>query len=78
MEALKLVVPIYLLIFILGGFRNIKMFLLLTGIVTMPFRTTYTILDVGPYIGWTNGINISLSDVSFICLFAYLVFKGVK
>jgi hypothetical protein len=76
MNALKIILPIYFVLFLLGGFRNIKMFLLLTGIVTMPFRTTYTIMDVGPYTGWTNGINISLSDVSFICLFFYLLLKG--
>lgn len=74
MNALKIILPIYFVLFLLGGFRNIKMFLLLTGIVTMPFRTTYTIMDVGPYTGWTNGINIALSDISFICLFAYLLF----
>ena len=44
----------------------------------MPFRTTYTIVDVGPYIGWTNGINIALSDVSFILLFLYLVITGKR
>ncbi len=78
MPALKIILPIYLVLFVLGGFRNIKLFLLLTGIVTMPFRTTYTILDIGPYIGWTNGIVIALSDVSFICLFIYLVVTGKK
>ncbi len=78
MEALKVIIPVYFVLFALGGFRNIKMFLLLTGIVTMPFRTTYTIMDVGPYIGWTNGITISLSDVSFICLFVYLLLTGRK
>lgn len=76
MNALKVIIPIYFVLFALGGFRNIKMFLLLTGIVTMPFRTTYTIMEIGPYIGWTNGINIALSDISFICLFVYLLFKG--
>jgi O-antigen ligase len=78
MEALKIIIPIYFIIFVLGGFRNIKMYLLLTGIVTMPFRTTYTIVDVGPYVGWTNGINIALSDVSFILLFIYLFITKTK
>lgn len=83
MEALKVIVPIYFVVFVLGGFRNIKMFLLLTGIVSLPFRTTYTLIDVGPYIGWTNGINIALSDVSFICLYIYLLitrtrFEGIS
>ena len=78
MPALKIILPIYVVIFVLGGFRNIRLFLLLTGIVTMPFRTTYTILDIGPYIGWTNGIIVSLSDVSFMCLFIYLLMTGRK
>lgn len=78
MNALKVILPIYFVLFVLGGFRNIKMFLLLTGIVTMPFRTTYTLIDVGAYTGWTNGIVLSLSDVSFIGLFLYLLLTGRK
>jgi O-antigen ligase len=72
-EALKFILPIYAVLFLFWGAKNFKYFLLFTGIMTMPFRTTYTVIDVGPYIGWTNGVNIALSDVSFIVLFLYLL-----
>ncbi|OPY67929.1 MAG: O-Antigen ligase [Syntrophorhabdaceae bacterium PtaU1.Bin034] len=73
MEAIAYLAPVYLLLFVFWGLKNIKYYLLFTGIMAMPFRTTYTVLDVGGYVGWTNGINIALSDISFIALFVYLV-----
>jgi len=74
MDALKFIIPIYSLLFIFFGLRNIKGFLLLTAIVTMPLRISYTLLGGSPHFGWSSGIMIKLSDISLILLFMYLVF----
>ena len=73
MAALKFVIPIYIVLFIFYGIKNIKKFLLLTGIVTLPFRTDYTLFGSGQHAGWTGGIILTLSDISFILLFVYLI-----
>ncbi|MCD4811297.1 O-antigen ligase family protein [bacterium] len=74
MDALKVIIPIYLILFIFYGLKNIKGYLLLTGIVSLPFKTTYTLIGGSPHVGWEQGIVLSISDVSFILLFIYLLF----
>jgi O-antigen ligase len=73
MKALQIILPIYLVLFLVYGRKNIKGFLLLTGIMTLPFRTTYSVLTVDQQVAWTSGITITLSDISFILLFIYLL-----
>ena len=80
MDALKIIIPIYFILFVFYGLKDIKRFLLLTGLVTMPLRTSYTLFWGAPHVGWSSGIMISISDVSFMLLFLYLVLvkKDVK
>ncbi len=73
MKALYIIIPIYVALFLFYGRKNIKGFLLLTGLMTLPFRTTYSVLSVGEVIGWTDGIVVTLSDISFFLLFIYLL-----
>ena len=54
MDALKLIIPIYLALLIFYGLKDIKKFLLLTGIVTMPLRTSYTLIGGEPHVGWSR------------------------
>lgn len=75
MQALKIIIPIYIVLFLLYGRKDLKRFLLLTGIVSIPFPTQFSIVHF-PHQGWIDGIVINLSDVSFILLFLYLIFKG--
>ncbi len=75
MKVLYIILPVYLFLFLVYGRKNVKGFLLLTGLMTLPFRTTYSIMSVGDAIAWTGGIMISLSDISFFLLFIYLVFR---
>jgi len=75
MEPLKYIIPIYVVLLIIVGKKSLKNFLLLTGIVTIPIPTTYNVI-FAPHQGWVDGVVISLSDVSFIVLFLYLVLKG--
>ena len=79
MNALKLLLPAYFVIFIFFLLRkDVKGFLLFTGIVALPFRTTYSLREGagGAYQGWVNGVYLTLSDVSFILLFMYLLFTS--
>lgn len=73
MNALIFVIPIYAALFFLYGIRNPKRFLLLTGIISLPFRTDYLISGGADHEGWSNGVVVALSDVSFILLFGYLI-----
>ncbi len=73
MKVLYIILPAYLFLFLVYGRKNIKGFLLFTGLMTLPFRTTYSVMSVGDVIAWTGGIMVSLSDISFILLFIYLV-----
>lgn len=73
MDALKIIIPIYFILFVFYGLKDIKRFLLLTAIVTMPLRTSYTLFGGGAHVGWSSGIMISISDVSLLLLFLYLV-----
>ena len=50
-----------------------KKFLLLTGIISLPFSVTYSFTFVGPRDGWSSGIQIALSDISFFSLLVYLI-----
>ncbi len=75
MKVLYIILPVYLFLFLVYGRKDVKGFLLLTGLMTLPFRTTYSVMDVGDAIAWTGGIMISLSDISFFLLFIYLVFR---
>ena len=78
MKALYIIIPAYLILFLFYGRKNLKGFLLLTGLMTLPFRTTYSVVTVGDVIGWTDGIIVTLSDISFFLLFVYLLFRGKK
>ena len=76
MHALLLIVPIYVVLFFVFGMGRTKEFLLFTGIVTMPLKTTYTLMGIGAYIGWTGEIMISLSNISFLLLLPGTLFKA--
>jgi O-antigen ligase len=73
MKALIFVIPIYAALFFLYGIRNPKRFLLLTGIISLPLRTDFMFSGVSDHEGWSNGVVVALSDVSFILLFGYLI-----
>ena len=74
MHALLNIIPIYLVLLIFTGSRDPVGYLLLTGIITMPFRTTYTLYVVPSHsMGWTSGLFISASNVSFILLLIYIL-----
>lgn len=75
MEALIIIIPVYIVLFVLYGVRKPKRFLLLTGLLAVPLKITYTFHGGGSaHIGWTSGIFLYLSDVSFIFLFFNLIF----
>ncbi len=75
MNALLATLPICLVLFFLTPKRSLKRFLILSGIVTIPFETTYSFVTLGARSGWVNGIQISLSEVLFIIVFGYLLVK---
>jgi len=75
MNALIAVFPIYLFLFALYGRRDPKGFLLLTGIIALPFPITYSFGSI-PHRVWTGSILITLSDVSFVLLFFLLLSRG--
>jgi putative inorganic carbon (hco3(-)) transporter len=75
MHALLILVPIYVVLFLYFGTSRFKQFLLFTGIVSMPLRTTFTFIGSGAYIGWTNEIMLSISDISFLLLVPSILFK---
>lgn len=75
MEALKVIIPVYFVLFMLYGVRNPKRFLLLTGVCVVPLKITYTFQGgVTQHVGWTSGIFLYLSDVSFVLLSLNLIF----
>ncbi|GBD86135.1 O-Antigen ligase [bacterium BMS3Abin03] len=77
MKVIFFILPFYLFLFVFYGLKNPKGFLLLTGIFTIPFRTTYDFFTINSHsMGWTNSISLSLSDVSFFSLFLYLLLSG--
>ena len=74
MQALIFIIPLYVALYLLYGAKNPKRFLLLTGILTLPFRTDFLISGAADdHEGWSNGVVIALSDISFILLFGYLI-----
>jgi len=75
MKALLFVIPAYVVLFFFYGLKNPKRFLLLTGIVSLPFRTDYLLSGVDDHEGWSSGIILALSDLSFILLFCYIIFN---
>lgn len=48
----------------------------MTSIITLPFRTTYYLYNIGLHNGWTSGIAISISDISMISLCFYNYVKN--
>jgi putative inorganic carbon (HCO3(-)) transporter len=60
-------VLLYLSLFLLWGFRDLKKFLLFTGVFTIPFAIDYGFV-YGIHIGWVSGVFIRLSDISFLLL----------
>lgn len=74
MQALIIILPVYFILFIFYGTRDLRRFLLLTGIVTIPFQTTYSLYFVGVRDG-TSGIILTLSDISFIALFLDVIIR---
>ncbi len=74
MRAIINIIPIYLIIFLLYGRKDIKGFLLITGIFSLPLRIDFALVGGLGSAGWTNGIIIRLSDISFIFLVIYLIF----
>lgn len=70
MHALIIIAPIYLILYLFIGLKDLKKFLLLTAIISLPLRTTFSLIFSSHY-GWSSGIQLSLSDMSLIGLFIY-------
>ncbi|MFH0810076.1 MAG: O-antigen ligase family protein [Pseudomonadota bacterium] len=67
---MKIIVPLiilYLSLFLLWGLRDMKKFLLFTGVFTIPFGIDYGLIQ-GEHIGWVSGVFVRLSDLSFLLL----------
>lgn len=67
MRILAPLVLLYLSLFLLWGFRDLKKFLLFTGVFAIPFPIDYGLLQ-GAHIGWVSGVFLRLSDISFLLL----------
>jgi O-antigen ligase len=53
--------------------RTIKHFLLFSGIVSVPFEIDYSFVYWQAHNGWTSGIAVSLSEISFGLLFLHVL-----
>ncbi|MEI8139851.1 MAG: O-antigen ligase family protein [bacterium] len=73
---LLFIISLYFFAFAWGRIRDAKHFLLFTGIVSVPFEFTYSFYTWQPHNGWTSGIEISLSEISFLLLALITFFKG--
>lgn len=65
---LLIILLIYSSFFYWSPIKTLKHFLLFTGIISIPFEFTYSLVYWGPHNGWASGIAISLSEVSFFAL----------
>jgi O-antigen ligase len=78
---MKILLPLFLLylfLFLLWGLRDLKRFLLFTGVFTIPFAIDYGFV-YGVHIGWVSGIFIRLSDISWLLLpLVWLAGGGVR
>jgi hypothetical protein len=77
MRAILLVISLFAALFIFGGWKNPKRFLLFAGIFSLPFRTTYSLVEMPDYQGWTAGLIISFSDIVMALLFIYIIIRGI-
>jgi len=76
---MKIIVPLallYLSLFLLWGFRDLKKFLLFTGVFTIPFAIDYGFIQAN-HVGWVSGVYLRLSDISFLCLPLVLLAAGM-
>lgn len=73
MNVLLIVLPLYFLLFLVIGTKSLKHFLIFTAIVSIPLEMTYSLIYEGPRDDWVAGIQLSLSDLSFMMLFVYLL-----
>ncbi len=67
---MRIIAPLfvlYLSLFLLWGFKDLKKFLLFTGIFTIPFSIDYGFV-YGSHVGWVSGVYLRLSDISFLLL----------
>lgn len=76
MKILAPLLALYLSLFMLWGFRDIKKFLLFTGIFTIPFAIDYGFV-YGSHIGWVSGVFVRLSDLSFLLLPGVWLLGGI-
>lgn len=67
MRILAPMILVYLCLFLLWGFRDLKRFLLFTGIFAIPFPIDYGLIQ-GHHVGWVSGIYVRLADISFLLL----------
>jgi O-antigen ligase len=75
MRILLPLIFLYLSLFFLWGFKDLKKFFLFTGVFTIPFAIDYGFL-ASPHVGWVSGVFIRLSDLSFLLLPVVLLAGG--
>ncbi|MBT0652933.1 O-antigen ligase family protein [Geomobilimonas luticola] len=79
MKALFPIIVIYSILFMAIGLKDIKRFLVLTGVLSLPLQIDYTIMNtLWADRGWSQGILLRLSDVSFIMLAVVIVWENMR
>jgi putative inorganic carbon (hco3(-)) transporter len=76
MKALLFVIPVCIVLFVCYRRKDAKGYLLLIGIVTLPFGTDYSIMPGVLDKGWGSGIMVTLSNIAFLLLFVHLILQG--
>ena len=74
MEKLLVVMLIFMIVFLVYGYRNVKGFLWIAGLVSITLPIDYTLIETSwDAKGWCQGIMIRLSDVFMLLLAFYLL-----